>query len=461
VLTTFVILGVAVTGILQVAQLRITETLQQKIFTRAAFEFAYRIPRIKLEAFYRQYAPELMNRFFDTINVQKGLSKILIDFSTAVLQVIFGLILLSFYHAFFIVFSLILILLVIAIVRFTARKGLVTSLQESKHKYQVAHWLQELARTSTTFKLAGTTDLPLQRVNTHVNDYLEARESHFQVLVRQYSLMVAFKVIVATGLLAIGGILVMEQQMNIGQFVAAEIIILLVMGSVEKLIVSMETIYDVLTALEKIGQVTDLDLESEDGVDLVEHCQECGLEVHLDDIHFAYPENRHNALREITLNLKSGEKLMITGANGSGKSTLLHVLAGLYDVQEGQITYDGLPRGNLGLSSLHTVIGDSLAQEQLFAGTVLENITMGRTTASFDNVRHVVTHLGLEEFIRSLPQGFDTELEPQGKGLPGSIVQKLLLARSIVDNPKLLLLEDAFEHLDETERRRIIDFLTD
>jgi ABC-type bacteriocin/lantibiotic exporter with double-glycine peptidase domain len=261
VLLIFVVAGVGVTGVLQIFQLRITENLQQKIFTRAAFEFAYRIPRIRFESLYREYAPELMNRFFDTMSVQKGLPKILIDFSAATLQVIFGLILLSFYHPFFIVFSLVLVLLVYAIFYFTAKRGLETSLDESKYKYKMAHWLEELARTGTTFKLAGKTDLPLSTTDIHVGNYLKAREFHFRVLVQQYSLMVVFKVIVATGLLAIGGILVMEQLMNIGQFVAAEIIILLIMNSVEKLILSFETIYDVLTALEKMGQVTDKELE--------------------------------------------------------------------------------------------------------------------------------------------------------------------------------------------------------
>ena len=227
VLVSFVVFGVAVTGVLQIFQLRITENLQQKIFTRAAFEFAYRIPKICMEKLYKHYAPELINRFFDTISVQKGLSKILIDFSTAALQIIFGIILLSFYHPFFILFGLFLIILVYIIFRFTAQRGLETSLEESKHKYQVAHWLEELARTYTSFKLTGSTHLPLKRVDDLTGGYLKARESHFKVLVQQYSMLVFFKVVVAAGLLALGGILVMEQLMNIGQFVAAEIIIIM------------------------------------------------------------------------------------------------------------------------------------------------------------------------------------------------------------------------------------------
>lgn len=459
VLVAVVVAGVTATGILQIAQLRITENLQQKIFARSAFEFAFRIPKVKMEAIYKHYAPELMNRFFDTLTVQKGLSKILIDFSTAVLQVLFGLILLSFYHPFFILFSLILIILVFAIFRFTGKPGLQTSLTESKYKYKVAHWLEELARTGTTFKLAGKTELPLSKMDGEVGDYLNARENHFRILVQQYSLMVVFKAVVAAGLLAMGGVLVMQQLMNIGQFVAAEIIILLVMSSVEKLVMSMETIYDVLTALEKIGQVTDLEIERTEGIETFCKKEDCGMEVQLQNIHFSYPNGDKKVLSNVTEHVKGGETVIICGSNGSGKSTLLQIIAGLYDVTQGQVIYNGLPKGNLSLESLRSNIGDCLTQEQLFDGTVLENINMGRPGATFENVQWAVRKLQLESVINALPNGYDTMVDPQGKKLPKSVVQKLLLARSIADKPKLLLLEDALEHLDEADRKVIVDFL--
>lgn len=459
VLVSVVVAGVAATGVLQIAQLRISENLQQKIFARSAFEFAFRIPRIKMEAIYKHYAPELMNRFFDTLTVQKGLSKILIDFSSAMLQVLFGLILLSFYHPFFIIFSLILILLVYAIFRLTGKPGLDTSLQESKYKYKVAHWLEELARTGTTFKLAGKTELPLTKMDKEVGNYLEARESHFKILVKQYSLMVGFKAFVAAGLLAMGGILVMQQLMNIGQFVAAEIIILLVMSSVEKLVLNLETVYDVLTALEKIGQVSDLEIEETKGVETICKKDDCGMKVSLRDVRFLYPDGDKEVLCGISLDVVERESVIVTGQNGSGKSTLLQIIAGLYDVTNGQVIYNDLPKGNLDLTTLRSNIGDCLTQEQLFDGTVLDNITMGREGATFENVQWAVRNLKLESFIHSLPEGYNTLVDPQGRKLPKSVTQKLLLARSIADRPKLLLLEDALEHLDESDRRAIVDFL--
>jgi ABC-type bacteriocin/lantibiotic exporter with double-glycine peptidase domain len=457
VLLIFVVLGVALSGILQVFQLRITENLQQKVFARTSFELAYRIPRITSEELDKHYAPELMNRFFDTMSVQKGLPKILISFSAAALQVVFGLLLLSVYHPFFLIFSVLLIFLVLAIFRLTARKGLETSLYESKHKYKVAHWLEEIARTITTFKLSGRTILPLQKADVHIKNYLDAREEHFKVLIKQYYLMVGFKVIVVAGLLAIGGILVMEQVMNIGQFVAAEIIILLVIASVEKLIESLETIYDILTSLEKIGQVTDLELENTDGVEF--NVVHEGMKVELQNVSFRYPESDIDILNNISLKINSGECLMITGANGSGKSTLMQIISGLYDVKQGNISYNELPKRNINQEDLRAKMGACLNDDLLFESSILDNITLGRDDVSFENVQWAVQNLGLKDYVKALPKGYNTVLNPQGKKMSSSVMQKILLARSIASKPKLLLLEYPFENLDHNEREKIINFL--
>ncbi|KRP11122.1 MAG: hypothetical protein ABR95_11050 [Sphingobacteriales bacterium BACL12 MAG-120813-bin55] len=460
VLVAIVIMGIAFSGILQIMQLRITENLQQKIFTRAAFEFAYRIPRFKLEAIYNHYAPELMNRFFDALAVQKGLSKILLDFSTASLQVVFGLILLSLYHPIFIMFSVILLILIAAIFQFTGKRGLETSLKESKYKYQIAHWLEELARTNFSFKLAGKTSLPINRTNEMLENYLGAREGHFNVLKQQFILLVMFKVIVAAGLLVLGGVLVMEQELNIGQFVAAELIILYVMSSVEKLIVNLVDLYDVLTALEKIGQVVDLDLEKSDGADIPKEGHQHGMHVQIEDVYFRYPDMENNILNGLQLSIAPGEKLTITGKNGSGKSTLLSILAGLYTPQRGAISYDKLPIGNLNIETLRNDIGACLTEEKLFNGTLAENIGLGRQQINFADIQHAANLMGLSEFVRKQAKGFDTEIDPEGQKLPRSTVQKILLARSISNKPRLLLLEDAFEHIEEKEQRQMIDALT-
>lgn len=458
VLVILVITGVALSGVMQIMQLSISENLQQKIFTRSAFEFAYRIPRMRLEAVDKFYAPELVNRFFDTLSVQKGLSKMLMDFSSASLQIVFGLILLSVYHPFFILFSILLLLIVYLIFRFTAPVGLKTSLLESKRKYEVVHWLEELARTMETFKLAGNVPLPLEKTDELVSGYLSSRKAHFKTLVVQYVNLVAFKVIIAAGLLLIGGLLVINQQMNIGQFVASEIIIILVLASVEKLILSMETIYDVLTAIEKLGGVTDIPLDSEEG-ERIEVSHSEALSVNVNKLSYRFLGEQEESLQGVSLNISAGEKLCVSGFEASGKSLLLQMIAGLYDEFRGSISFNDIPLSNWNKSDLHKLIGDNLSKEDIFNGTLLENITIGDPDISLQDVKEAAKVVGLSKFVDALPNGYHTKLLAEGKNLSKSIRLRIMLVRSFIGTPKLILLGNNFNMLNTRDRERFLDYL--
>lgn len=460
ILVLIVVTGIAMGGYMQVMQMRITETIQQKIFARAAFDFTYRIPKIKFEEIYKHYAPELVNRFFDVLMLQKGFTKIIIEFSTAVLQIVFGLILLSLYHRFFIIFSLLLVILVYVIIRITAKRGLDTSLEESKYKYQVASWLEELAKAKDSFKLAGITRLPEYKTDKHVSGYLTSRENHFQILKNQYVLLLGFKIIVALGLLLVGGILVLNQQMNIGQFVAAEIIILMVIDSTEKIILNFESIFDTLTSLEKLGQVTDLELDNQIGSSSISHGLTSAVKVEMKEVSFTYPGRSKPLLQDISYTFLPNHNYCIVGPNGSGKSTLLHIINGLYKAQSGAVCFNDLPIQNYSLPELYAVMGNGLAAETIFEGTLYENITMGRTSVTSDDVQWATQQTFLVEFIKTLPKGLDTLIAPSGQKLSRGIMQRIILARSIVNHPKLLLIENQLDSIEEHERLEIIKFLT-
>ncbi|MCB0402882.1 MAG: ATP-binding cassette domain-containing protein [Flavobacteriales bacterium] len=457
-LVIIVVIGIALSGVMQIMQVTITENLQQKIFTRSAFEFAYRIPRIKNEALEGAYMPELTNRFFDTLTIQKGLPKILMDFSSAALQIFFGVILLSLYHPFFIMFSFALLLFIYLIFRFTTPKGLRTSIKESTYKYEVAHWLEEIARSRSTFKLAGSTPMPLAKTDEKVQNYLSSRKAHFKTLLFQFMNLVTFKILIASGLLIVGGLLVMNQEMNIGQFVAAEIIIILILASVEKLILSIETIYDVLTAIEKVGSVTDLELES-DQEEPVSASWNSGIALNISELSYQFPNAAQPTIKNISVDLPAGSKLCISGSHGSGKSLLLQLLSGLYDSYQGSISYNNNSLRNINKEALRDQIGDNLSREDIFMGSLLENITMGKPHIKQNDVHEVCSLLKLNDSTPALRDGLQTQLLPEGKNLPRSVRIKIMLARAIVGLPKLILLEDNLNELQVHERNRLIDYL--
>jgi ABC-type bacteriocin/lantibiotic exporter with double-glycine peptidase domain len=462
ILSAVVTAGVLIGGVLQVLQLSISEILQQRIFTRAAFEFTYRIPRFQNASIRGQYPPELINRFFDTLNVQKGLSKILMDFSASSLQILIGLILLSTYHPFFITFGVALIVVLIAILYYTGPRGLESSMKESTYKYKIAHWLKEIARTMDTFKRAGHTELPLERTDELVNSYLEHRKRHWKVLIFQYANIVGFKAFVTLGLLIIGGLLVIQNEINVGQFVASEIVIILIINSAEKLILTMEPIYDVLTAVEKMSTVTDIPLEEDQGAMLF-HTIDTGMgaSIELKDLTYTSEDGSRAILNNLNLNIPSGARAVITGPNGSGKSTLLRLLAVQYEPTYGTVSFNGYPSGNLNTADLRYHVGDCFLSEDLFEGTLVENITLGRPEIELSDVEWAVQGLGLQSFIKSLPKGYETMVGPTARPLSSSLVERILLARAIVVRPRLLLLDDIFHLFDPKERKNIVEFIWD
>jgi len=456
-----VLLGLLVSGVIQILQLSLVEILQRRIFVRSSFEMAYRIPHIRWEELKKHYLPELVNRFFDTLTVQKGLTKILFDFSTAAIQIVFGLLLLAFYHPFFIGFGLLLVFLLYLIFRFTVRKGLETSLKESKYKYKVVYWLEEIARTIGVFKLNPDSDLPLTRTNELVNMYLGSRKKHFRVLIVQFANMVGFKIVVAAGLLILGGILVFEQQMTLGQFVAAEIIILLIMNSVEKLILSIETIYDVLTATEKIGQVTDLELDPEHAHQLDMMGGENGLAINMKGVRLFGSDKPEPIVDVEELDIQSGEKIGIIGPPGSGKSTLLQLSAGFYQDYEGSIFYNGEQTlRTLNLSSLRREVGYNFGEDQLFAGTIYENIVAGRPGVGIDICKVMIDTVGLRPYIKELKMGWDTPVTAEGSNLSGGVKRKIVLARALASRPRLLLFEDNLQVIPADQRTKIYEYMT-
>ena len=457
ILVGFVLVGILLTGILQVLQLLLVENVQQDLFARSAFEFAYRMPRIAFVRLDTIHAPELVNRFFDTLTLQKGLPKILIDFSLALFQIFFGLILLTFYSSYFVILGFILAGILWIIYKLTGAKGLATSLEESKYKYRLAHWLEEIARTNASFKIFNKDRLHLKLADEGVESYLEARQKHFKVLLRQYWLFIAFKLTIAGGLLILGSILVFQEKINIGQFVAAEIVIILIISSVEKVIRLVETIYDVLTGLEKIGYITDLELDKDSGTITVNN--DNGLSVSARSVSVVFPKENKTVIDNLSFEIKPNEKVVLNGKTGSGKSVLTKVLSGLYTIKKDELLINNIPLSHYDRDNYFASIGVNLPTNQLFEGSIKDNILMGREFSE-NKINGILQFLKLEEFINYQPYGIDTNIDSGGRRLPRSIIQRIQLGRILVHQPKLLLLEEPLQFLEESEKIRIIDYLT-
>lgn len=454
ILISLVVIGVFIVGVLQVNQMRILERIQQRIFVSYGFAFIDKISTFDLYKTNSFYLPEKVNRFFDVLNLQKGFSKLLLDVPAALIQILFGLILLAFYHPFFIAFGFILAIMLWIVLFFTSKKGLSTSIEESTFKYSFVAWMQEVAKSVKAFKLNHETDLAEKKADNIIVDYLHTRTSHFKVLLFQYKSLILFKTAITAFLLGVGCYLLIEQKINIGEFIAAEIVILSIIASVEKIIKNLDTIYDVLTAVEKLSSVTENYSEASGTLPLTAD----SVAIELIDFSFAYPD-RNPLLKNIKLNIPANKTVCITGEENSGKSTLLKLLSAHYNKFNGNFLINNIPFSNYDINTVRNKTGAYFQEFELFSGTVLENITMGRTTVTPKEIINIAHQLGFDNFLQTLPAGFETIIDIYGNKLPSNIARKILLLRALVHKPALILLEEPWLGLRTNYQQKIIDFI--
>jgi ABC-type bacteriocin/lantibiotic exporter with double-glycine peptidase domain len=444
VLIFLVVLGVFLMGLFQINQMKIIESIQQKIFAQYAYTFADKIPQLDLKQMDKYYIPEKVNRFFDTMNIQKGFAKLLLDIPVATVQIVFGIILLSLYHPLFIILGLILLMILGLILYYTSQKGIETSIEESNYKYGVAGFFGEVARTIKTFKFSQGSDLNLRRTDQNVSGYLNARTKHFYVLLFQYKSLLFFKIALTTLMLTLGSYLLINQQLNVGEFVAAEIVIMLVIGAVEKLIISLDSAYDVMTGLEKLASVTESPLEKSGDLEL---STRVGLAIEMKNFTFEFEAGKP-VLDSIDLHIESGEKIQIVGSEGSGKSLFMRILTGNYIDFRGTLLINNVPIKNYSLANLRKHTGILLQDQEIFQGTVYENISLGKTEITPSLILETAKELGISDFLNHFPRGFDSNIEPIGKKTPHTIVKKILLLRALCGDKRLLLLENPWNGLE-------------
>ena len=456
VLIFFVVIGVFLVGMCQINQMKIIEKIQQRIYTRYAFRFSEVIPQFDILKSDSVYLPEHVNKFFDVLNVQKGISKILLDIPLASIQIILGIVLLALYHPIFIFFGFMFLAILILILKYTSNKGIHTSMIESKYKYETVSWLQDMARIIKSFKFSQGSGLNLYKTDKNVMGYLKARTEHFGVLLVQYRTLVAFKVIISFAMLGIGTYLLVNQSLNIGEFIAAEIVILMLISATEKLIGNLENIYDVVTGLEKLHSVLETPIEKNGSIELKEDTE--GIKIDL--VNFGMKYHAQDSLfEEANFSISKNKLIGIVGKEGTGKTSLLKILSAGYSQYHGTILMNQIPLVNYNLESFRKKVGIYIYPMEIFKGTLFENVSLNRTGIEEQDILKLIKEIGFDEFMIQFSDGFDTRIDASGKKLATNITKKILLLRALINQPKLILLDEPLAGLSEYAKEKLWSYL--
>jgi ABC-type bacteriocin/lantibiotic exporter with double-glycine peptidase domain len=269
-----------------------------------------------------------------------------------------------------------------------------------------------------------------------------------------------FKAVITAGLLIIGTILVVQKEITLGQFVASEVIIILILVSVEKIIMYTDVVYDMLTAVDKIAHVTDLPLEKTGGVDITKDLDQ-GLKIVVNNLTFTYQGNKKPSIKNVNLTIEKGEHVCISGIGSSGKTTLINAMAGMYTQFEGSVTYNKYSIRDLDRVHLRDMIGKNVSSEDIFEGTILDNVLVGKPNLQEEDAIQAIEMVGLEHKVNSMADGLQTGIMSAGKGFSKSFIQRLILARCIAKNPNVLILNGFFEIFSKNERMQLMQMLTE
>lgn len=448
--------ALALSAVIRALQVYAAEVIKRRLFVRLMADLTHRLSHVKGLSLQGAHAPELVNRFLDIVSLQSATERLLMSGIPVVLGVVIGTIVLGLYHPTLFAFAIGL-WMALGLAVLAGRGAVGAAVDESRLKYEAVGWLEELARTPTLFKSAGGYALAEQRSDLIARRYLGARKRFFFILMRQIGTFLLLEIFATAALLIVGGWLVLDQQLTLGQLVASELIVTSITYSISKLGNLFDSWYSGLAAIDKISHLTDLETERIDGDGVESRGQ--GMTVECRDVHFAYPSGRA-VLKGLNLSLRPSECVALWGLHGRGSSTVLNVLFGLMPPDRGAVTLDGLDIRHWNLERLRarTCL---IRGADLVAGSILENVRLGRDDIGLDAVSRALEDVGLLEDVLSMPDGVHTQLISGGLPLSSRERLRVLVARAIVLNPDLLLLDDVLDGIDPDTLNELFAVLLD
>lgn len=446
VMTVLLLVGLLVSGLLRVLQSSVVELLQARLFVRTAVDVVDRLTRRAHQAFFHSPGREVVTRFLDIATVQKSVAGLLLDGVSLALQVMIGLVVLSFYNPLLLAFATVLLLLVVGVMFVLGIGAVKTSVVESRAKYAMMDWLCQIAYTPHVFQSGNGQIFARRRADDLLRGYVLSRRGHFAVLLRQVVALVSIQAVASAALLGLGGVLVIQRQLTIGQLVAAEIIVSSVLSGLAKLGKHLESYYDLLAGLDKLGYLIDLPAETSDGTEVLMSGTNAGLSLHVQSLKAGHDPHAPDH-QPLSWTLQPGQHAVLVGRRWLGQ-----ILYGLRSDYEGLIDLDGKELRSIRRDSLRdhiTLLSDS--EDQFFAGTLLENLLCGRPMTSMAQVRDVLEQVGLSHVLHRWGEGLSQSLPSAAQTLSRNERQRLLLARTLLVHPRLLILDGWESFLDEAQ----------
>jgi ABC-type bacteriocin/lantibiotic exporter with double-glycine peptidase domain len=468
-LAIFVFMALVFSGALYLLRMWVVEIIQRRVFVRIAQQVVDRLLRVRIDAYDRRYGPEIVNRFFEVVTVQKAGASLIVEGLTVLMELMVGLTIMSLYDPILLGFGVVLLGAIFVILFPLGSNAVRTAVKESKAKYGLVAWLEEIARNPITFKSEWAAKMAVERTDSLTGDYLVSRAKHFRIIYRQAIGAALLQAVGLASLLGVGGLLVINNRLTIGQLIASELIVSAVLSGILKFSKQLETFHDLLAAVDKLGYFDELPLE-ESGSERLPgsysggpngDLSNGGAAIRLRNVTYSYDNGRGNTLDGVDWEIPAGSRIGLTGKTGGGKSTLLDILFGLRAPLSGALELDETDSRSVALADWRTNAA-LVRSPEVFDGTIAENLRLGHKDLASNDLRDGLKLAGLWEVIQVLPEGLETKLTSAGRPLSQGQMVRLMLARAIVHRPRLLLIDEALDLIeDPLECAQLVERLVD
>lgn len=448
---------------LQLLHFYIAEVIQRRLFVRVATRVARHLTWVTPSAQRKMYLPELMNRFLDVGIIQKTGASLIVDGVAIVLSTAIGMVVMAFYHPFLLGYDLMLLFGLAIVVFVLGRGGTETAIQESKQKYKMVAWLQELSASCGLVREYGMATFAAENTDLLAAKYLKMRGAHFRVLLRQVVVVLGLQALATTTLLGLGGYLVLKEQLTLGQLVAAELIVATIVASFAKLSKHIENWYDLLAAVDKVSHLTDVPLEELSGTSGLPRIGAARLEMYKLDAD-GIPQGAaagHAAEADESetqrIIIEPGEIEVLYNWSCTERAELIEAFRDPA-VNPWTTNIDGLDLKELrpDIRWLHIALLDEIV---LFPSSIAENVHMHRHEVTDLAVHRIIERLGLLSELEAMGLRLEDSLPPHGYPLSVRQLHKLHLARVLAGHPRLVVLDHWLDVFGDDELPRLVSNL--
>ena len=439
-------------SIISAMQFFVTELFRQRFMARMVAQITLRLVYSEYKATEKSNLPELANRFFEISSLQKSAPKFFIKTISFFMQSIVGLTLVAFYHPFLLIFSMIISALFYIIHKLYFKAGCITAFFVSRCKYDIAGWLEDISKNTPMFKSETGRDYAKYKTDILSAQYIDARKKHFKNIFSQVVLLLVLYIAASSALLVLGGWLVLQEQLTIGQLVASELILSAILYGIARFGHDLENIYDIISSCEKLTHFFNIPLDQNRvGKKLTSKIESICLK----DARYKY----ENESFTFNLHFKTNEKYLISSKSLVEEKILIKMMNFYLTPDSGCVEYNNQNINKLDLYNLRSKIA-LVNNSPFIEGSIYEYITFNNNTISQEDVHYIANEIGFKDVMKRYGYNYDMRIIPSGWPFLESEKILLKLMRILVHKPEVIILTETVDILSLESRKLVLKFIS-